>query len=129
MDYGEPIPPFNTRFPDRLESCLKTPFQKFDNKSLYAGLVLKAAMLFYLMVKNHPFQNGNKRVAVLTLLVFLSENGRWLKVANITLYTFAREIAESDSAKSRETIRHIVDFIENYAIHSSEDEIVEDETF
>lgn len=27
MLWGEPIPPFDTRFPDRLESCLKTPFQ------------------------------------------------------------------------------------------------------
>ena len=128
MDYGEPIPPFNTRFPERLESCLKTPFQKFDNKSLYAGIVLKAAMLFYLMIKNHPFQNGNKRVAVLTLLVFLSENGRWLKVDNLTLYTFAKEIAESDPTKIKEAVEKIVDFITVHVTLSSEYELVEDET-
>lgn len=132
MDYGEPIPPFNTRFPGSLESCLKTPFQKFDNKSLYAGIVLKAAALFYLMVKNHPFQNGNKRVAVLTLLVFLSENGRWLKVDNLTLYKFAKEIAETEPSKSNETMEKIIEkivaFLSTHIILSSEDEVVEDET-
>ena len=127
MDYGEPIPPFNTRFPDRLESCLKTPFQKFDNKSLYSGIVLKTAVIFYLMIKNHPFQNGNKRVAVLAILYFLSENGRWIKVDNHTLYEFAKKIAESDASKSKETIQIIVDFINNYVVLSSEDEVEEEE--
>ncbi len=127
MDYGEPIPPFDTRFPDRLESCLKTPFQKFDNKSLYSGVVLKTAMIFYLMIKNHPFQNGNKRVAVLTILYFLSENGRWIKVGNLTLYKFAKEVAESDASKSRETIQAIVDFLTMYVVSAIADEIEEDE--
>lgn len=126
MDYGEPIPPFNTRFPDRLESCLKTPFQKFDSKSLYSGIVLKTAMLFYLMIKNHPFQNGNKRVAVLTTLYFLSENGRWLKADNLTFYKFAKEIAESDPTKTKETVQKIVDFINTHIVLSSDDEIEEE---
>ncbi len=127
MDYGEPIPPFDTRFPDRLESCLKTPFQKWNGKSLYSGIVLKTAMLFYLMIKNHPFQNGNKRVAVLTLLYFLSENGRWIKVDNLTLYNFAKKIAESDPSKSKEVVQTIAGFIETYITLSSDDEIIEDE--
>ena len=61
MEWNEPIPDFETRFPLKLESCIETPFQTFDRKSLYNGLVAKAAIMFYLMVKNHPFQNGNKR--------------------------------------------------------------------
>ncbi|QQG42451.1 MAG: Fic family protein [Candidatus Giovannonibacteria bacterium] len=44
-----------------LESCLATPFHSFGGKSAYKGLIGKASMLFYLLVKNHPFQNGNKR--------------------------------------------------------------------
>lgn len=128
MDYGEPIPPFDTRFPDRLESCLKTPFQKFDGKSLYAGIVLKTAMLFYLMIKNHPFQNGNKRVAVLTILYFLSKNRRWIKVDNLTLYNFAKEIAQSDPTRSKETIQTIVDFMDTYTILVPDVEVIEDKT-
>jgi len=37
---------------------------------LYPTLVSKASFLFYLMIKNHPFQNGNKRIAITTLFTF-----------------------------------------------------------
>jgi len=111
MEWGEPIPAFNTRFPDRLESCLKTPFQKFEGKSLYRGHVGKGAVLFYLMIKNHPFQNGNKRVAVMTLLYFLLKNGWWITVDNDTLYDFANEVARSPSGDNRKVIARIRGFI------------------
>jgi death-on-curing protein len=119
MEWGEPIPAFNTRFPDRLESCLRTPFQKFDKKSLYRGLVGKGAILFYLMVKNHPFQNGNKRVAVMTLLYFLFRNGYWLDVDNDDLYIFANEVAESTAAKSQREIAKVRSFIRKHLIKHS----------
>ena len=70
MGWDEPIPPFRTRYPDKLESCLNTISQTFGGKELYPSLAEKAAVLFYLLIKNHPFQNGNKRVAVTALLVF-----------------------------------------------------------
>ena len=111
MGYGEPIPPFSTRYPDKLESCLKTPFQTFHKKSLYQTFEMKAAVLFYLMIKNHPFQNGNKRVAVVTLLFFLHENGRRLSVDNVSLYEFAREVAGSDPREKDSIIAHIRDFV------------------
>ena len=114
MEWGEPIPAFNTRFPDRLESCLRTPFQKFSKKSLYRGLVGKGAVLFYLMIKNHPFQNGNKRVAVMTLIYFLYRNKYWLDVDNDTLYIFANEVAESESNKSKQEIIKIRSFIRKH---------------
>ena len=67
MDYNEPIPKFSSRYPRILESCLATPFQKFSKRELYRGLENKAAILFYLLIKNHPFQNGNKRIAMTSL--------------------------------------------------------------
>ena len=67
LSWNEPIPDFQSRFPNILESCLVAPFQTFHQKSLYQGLIAKAAILFYLMVKNHPFQNGNKRIRSRTL--------------------------------------------------------------
>lgn len=57
MTYHEPIPDWQTRLPNKLESCLAVPFQRFQKKNLYSGLVAKAAILFYLLIKNHPFQN------------------------------------------------------------------------
>lgn len=109
--FGEPIPPFETRYPDKLESCLKTPFQTFQRKSLYPTFGRKAAVLFYLMIKNHPFQNGNKRVAVVTLIYFLHENGRRLTVTNQQLYEFAKEIAASDASDSTNVIERIHKFL------------------
>ena len=116
MEWGEPIPPFDTRFPDRLESCLRTPFQKFAKKSLYRGLVGKGAILFYLMIKNHPFQNGNKRVAVMTLFYFLYRNGWWLDLTNDELYNFANEIAKSPAGESQKYIRKIRSFIRRFLV-------------
>lgn len=115
MEYGEPIPPFNTRYPDKLESCLKTPFQTFNRKSLYPTFETKASILFYLMIKNHPFQNGNKRVAVVALIYFLTENSRKLKVDNRVLYEFAKEIASSDARKKDSVILDIRAFIVRYS--------------
>ena len=114
MEWGEPIPPFDTRFPDRLESCLKTPFQKFSGHSLYRGLIGKGAVLFYLMIKNHPFQNGNKRVAVMTLLYFLYRNGWWIDVDNDILYEFANQVAKSASEDSGKEIAKIRSFLRKH---------------
>lgn len=111
MEYGEPFPSFDTRFPDRLESCLDTPFTRLYNKSMYPGVEYKAAMLFYLMIKNHPFQNGNKRVAVATLLYFLHENGRWIDIDSYGLYEFAREVAKSEASDMRISIERILVFL------------------
>lgn len=103
MSWDEPIPPFGSRFPNILESCINTPFQTFYKKHLYRRLIGKASILFYLMIKNHPFQNGNKRIAVMTLLFFLSKNGKWLNISNELLYRVAVEVAKS-KPKSKDYI-------------------------
>lgn len=56
------------------------------------------------MVKNHPFQNGNKRIAVTTLLYFLFKNKKWISIDNQRLYNFARWVAESDASLKEETV-------------------------
>ena len=58
-----------------LESALETPFQTFDGKDLYPALIQKAARLGYSLVSNHPFVDGNKRIGIHTMLVFLAVNG------------------------------------------------------
>lgn len=116
MKWDEPIPDFGTRFPHRLESCLAVPFFTFDKKHLYKGLVAKAAALFYAMVKNHPFQNGNKRIAMTTMLVFLFKNGKWLQVDNQQLYNFAKMVAQSDPVIKDAMILGIEKFIQTYLV-------------
>ena len=111
MHWQEPIPAFATRYPHVLESCIATPFQTFQRKFFYRGLVGKAAILFYLLIKNHPFQNGNKRIAVTTLFVFLYLNHRWLSVDNVTLYNTAVWVAGSPSEAKKEVVTYIERFL------------------
>ena len=118
MEWDEPIPAFDSRFPNTLESCLTVPFQKFGGKNLYKGLTEKGAILFYLMVKNHPFYNGNKRIAMTTLFYFLHKNKKSLKVNNQELYNFAKWVAESHSKFKDETVKAIEKFIKAYIVNS-----------
>lgn len=116
MTWNEPIPDFGTRFPNILESCINQPFMQFSRKDLYRGLVGKASILFYLMIKNHPFQNGNKRIAIMTLLHFLGKNGKWLSITNETLYKFAKDVAKSKPRSREKVIVHIRDIIKRNLI-------------
>lgn len=58
-----------------LESALEAPFQTFDRMPLYRTIEMKAARLGYGLVQNHPFVDGNKRIGILAMLVFLELNG------------------------------------------------------
>jgi death-on-curing family protein len=117
MTWDEPIPSFGTRFPNILESCINQPFIKFNKKDLYRGLIGKASILFYLMIKNHPFQNGNKRIAIMTLLYFLYKNGKWLNISNHDLYNFSLSIAKSKPTSREKTIFDIQENIKKYLIN------------
>lgn len=116
LTFNKPIPDFTTRFPNILESCLLVPFQKFKRKPLYKGLVGKAATLFYLMIKNHPFQNGNKRIAMTTLFVFLYRNKKWLRVDSKELYNFAVWVAQSPPRFKTETVKAIERFLKTHLV-------------
>jgi len=114
MEWDETIPAFDTRYPNILESCLSVPFQTFAKRSPYRGVEGRAAILFYLMIKNHPFQNGNKRIAVTTLLTFLFINDLWIVVTNKELYEFARDVAKSDPTDKENVVDKIEVFINKH---------------
>jgi death-on-curing family protein len=92
------------------------PFQTYDKKQLYSGLIAQAAILFYLMIKNHPFQNGNKRIAMATLFYFLFSNKKWIKVDDQELYNFAKWVAESNAKLKNETVSAVEKFLETYVV-------------
>ena len=121
LAYDEPIPGFATRFPNILESCLATPFQRFSNRSLYPGLISKSSMLFYLMLKNHPFLNGNKRIAMTTLLVFLYMNNKWIKADLQELYNFAVWVAASPPQFKDEVVKAIEKFLKSHIVKLASD--------
>ncbi|MCJ7804979.1 type II toxin-antitoxin system death-on-curing family toxin [Patescibacteria group bacterium] len=116
LEFNEPIPDFSTRFPNILESCLAVPFQKFTRKDVYRGLIAKASILFYLLIKNHPFQNGNKRIAMTVLFVYLYKNKKWLKVDEKELYNFAVWVAQSPAKLKDEVVKGIEKFLKTYLV-------------
>jgi len=122
FSFDEPIPSFATRYPNALESCLAVPFQSFSEKDLYPTFISKISILFYLMIKNHPFQNGNKRIAVTTLFYSLYKNKKWIKVDNQTLYNFAVWVAESPSNAKEEVVQYIEKFIKKHMVIVGESE-------
>jgi death-on-curing protein len=116
LSFDEPIPDFSTRFPNALESCVLTPFQTFSGKSLYPTLVAKASILFYLMIKNHPFQNGNERIAITTLLTFLFVNDKWLKADTQETYNFTVWVAQSPSRFKEQVVAAIQTFVRDHLV-------------
>jgi death-on-curing family protein len=119
LSFDEPIPDFTTRYPNILESCLAIPFQRFSKKALYPSMVSKASILLYLMIKNHPFQNGNKRIALTTLLVFLHKNKKWLALDPKELHNFTIWIAQSPSRLKDTVVAGIEKFIQTYLVDLS----------
>ncbi|OGH91763.1 MAG: hypothetical protein A2534_04525 [Candidatus Magasanikbacteria bacterium RIFOXYD2_FULL_39_9] len=93
-DSNDPIPSFQMHATQLLESSLGMPKQTYGGKDLYETAVDKAVILYFSLIKNHPFQNGNKRVATTSLLVFLWINDFWLKVSDEELAKWAIDVAE-----------------------------------
>jgi len=116
MGWSEPIPDFSTCYTNALERCIEQPYQSFGGGQLYPGLLRKASILFYLMIKNHPFQNGNKRIAMTTLLYFLYMNKKWIKVDNQELYNFAKWVAESNPKLKKSTLDAVETFLKFYIL-------------
>lgn len=111
MDYDQPIPNYSTRDSALLESALGLPSQTFDGKLLYPTLTEQAAVLFYSMIKNHPFQNGNKRIATVTLWVFLAINYKWLAISAQKMYELAMGVSESEPKNRDAIIQNIINIL------------------
>ncbi len=84
-----------------LESIINNIYQSFDNKDLYESVEEKAANLLYLTIKNHPFIDGNKRIAATIFIYFLSfykllYDSNRLNIDNKTLVALTLLIAESN---------------------------------
>lgn len=91
-------------------SSVNQIYQTFDGKELYPTLEEKAAMLLYLITKNHSFSDGNKRIAASCFLYFLEKNGMLDKLTifdNGTLFALTLLIAESNP-NEMETIKNVV---------------------
>lgn len=78
-----------------LASALARPGATFGGQDLYPTLPEKAAALMHSLVGNHPFVDGNKRVAIATAELFLQVNGHMLTADNDALFDFTMACAAS----------------------------------
>lgn len=97
---------------DSFESSVNQIYQTFGGNDCYPTLEEKAAMLLYLITKNHSFSDGNKRIAASCFLYFLEKNGILYKnnlpiIDNGTLFVLTVLIAESNPIEM-ETMKQIV---------------------
>ncbi|MBL0351052.1 MAG: type II toxin-antitoxin system death-on-curing family toxin [Elusimicrobia bacterium] len=101
-----------------LKSVLGAVFQTFQGKDVYPSLEEKAAALLYLLVKSHPFVDGNKRIAATAFLWFLENNGRLYRrdgakrVADNALVAMTLLIASSLPAEKDVLMRVVVNLID-----------------
>ena len=78
-----------------LESAVNNPFQTFGGEDLYKTIFDKAAQLAYGLVKNHGFVDGNKRVAVHAMAVYLYINGYDTNFTQAEIVKIGMDLAES----------------------------------
>ena len=101
----------------QFESCVNSIYQTFGGKDLYPSLEEKAANLLYLIIKNHPFVDGNKRTGAFLFIWFMninkllySENGS-KRIADNALISLTLLVAESKSQDKDIIINLIINLI------------------
>ncbi len=102
---------------DSFKSSIGQIYQTFDGEDLYPSVEEKAAMLLYLVVKNHSFSDGNKRIAAMLFLWFMEKNGILYsadgrkRIADNTLVALTLMIAESRTEEKEVMVKVVVNLI------------------
>lgn len=91
---------YGIRDSNLLDLSLKSPFQTFDLKDLYPEIIDKAAQLCYSMIENHPFLDGNKRIGVHLMLVFLELNNIKIEYSQKDLIDFGLGVASGKISRA-----------------------------
>ena len=110
-EYSEDMPLYSTRYEGKLEGVIGQIQANYFGVELYNTIEKKAAWLFYLLNKDHPFSNGNKRVAVMAYFVFLSANCKELYFDEETIENELFEIATLTAASFSEEIEEIIEML------------------
>ncbi|MCU1326858.1 MAG: hypothetical protein JWN34_2228 [Bryobacterales bacterium] len=91
----DPISPPGVKSEHLLESACMRPQTGWPSDAKYPTVEMAAAALVHSVVNNHPFHNGNKRSALVAMMVFLDRNNHWLRptVQQSDLYMWILEVA------------------------------------
>ena len=101
-----------------LESIIGNIYQSFDGQDIYKSIEEKAANFLYLIVKNHVFADGNKRIAATLFIYFLNFYGILYidgkqTIDNNTLAALTLLIAESNPKEKEIIIELVMNFLNN----------------
>ena len=108
---------FGNEKDDSFKSSIGQIYQTFGGEELYPSVEEKAAMLLYLVTKNHSFSDGNKRIAATLFLWFLNNNGILYRadgskrIADNTLVALTLMIAESRTEEKDVMVKVVVSLI------------------
>ena len=108
---------FGNEKDDSFKSSIGQIYQTFSGEELYPSIEEKAAMLLYLVTKNHSFSDGNKRIAATLFLWFLNNNGILYRkdgskrIADNTLVALTLMIAESKTEEKDVMVKVVVNLI------------------
>ena len=108
---------FGNEKDDSFKSSIGQIYQTFDGVDLYPSVEEKAAMLLYLVTKNHSFSDGNKRIAATLFLWFMQNNGILYnsdgskRISNGTLVAITLMIAESRPEEKDIMVKVVVNLI------------------
>jgi DNA ligase (NAD+) len=108
---GEATELFGNERNDQLQSILSNLDQTMFGEELYRSVEEKAANLFYMVIKDHPFSDGNKRIGSFLFLLYIQLNKLPLKIDNIGLTALALLIAESDPQQKDLLTRLIINLL------------------
>jgi len=101
---------YGVRDRNLLSSAIYMPESSFDGKYLHETIPAMAAAYTFHICQNHPFIDGNKRVALASSLVFLDINGYELKCKNETLFNEIMNVAKGEVKKEE-----LIKFYEKYS--------------
>lgn len=108
---------FGNEKDDSFKSSIGQIYQTFGGEELYPSVEEKAAMLLYLVTKNHSFSDGNKRIAATLFLWFLNNNHILYRedgskrIADNTLVALTLMIAESKTEEKDVMVKVVVNLI------------------
>ena len=111
---------FGNEKDDSFKSSIGQIYQTFDGDELYPSVEEKAAMLLYLVTKNHSFSDGNKRIAATLFLWFLNNNHLLYhsdgskRIADSTLVALTLMIAESKTEEKDVMVKVVVNLINQH---------------
>ena len=119
LKFNSDSPLFGLERNEGLKAILGAIYQSYDGKDLYPSVEEKAANFLYMIIKNHEFIDGNKRIAATLFIFFLDYynilyNGSDRVIDNNTLVTITLLIAQSNPKEKEVMVDLVMNFLTSY---------------